>query len=280
MAALTERVTIQSNGASLSGTLFRPEGRHASAIVIHSAVGVPHNHYRHFATWAAGRGHLCLTYDYRDFGASASVHPRRSSATMADWGVHDQAAALALIRAEAGGAPVRVIGHSLGGFMMPFHEEMAGVEKITTVASGPAYWCNHPWHYMPAVIAFWFAVGPPATALAGYLPGRAIGLGADLPAGVYWQWRRWCTSKAFYIRDVGTALPEPDFQRFAGPMKRIAIEDDVMIPPSAVAQLDRFYPAARIERMTLSPRAYGLSRIGHLGPFAERNTAVWETILP
>lgn len=275
----SETVTIEAAGATLSGTLFRPEGPPHSAIVLHGATGVAHGYYRHFAEWAAERGHLCLTYDYRDFGASASGHPRRSVATMADWGVNDQSAALAFIRAEAGSAPVRVIGHSLGGFMIPFHEESSSISHITTIASGPAYWRAHPLHYMPAVLAFWFAVGPPAAALAGYLPGRLIGLGADLPAGVYWQWRRWCVSSDFYRPDIGSLLPQADFHRYTGPMRILAVEDDVMIPPATVARLEPFFPAARIEHMTLAPRDFGLRRVGHLGAFARRNAALWETIL-
>ncbi len=275
----SEAVTIEAEGATLSGTLFRPDGPPRSTIVLHGATGVAHGYYRHFATWAAGRGHMCLTYDYRDFGASASSHPRNSTATMADWGIRDQSAALAFTTAAAGPAPIRVIGHSFGGFMIPFHEGSPAVSHITTIASGPAYWRKHPLHYMPMVIGFWFVIGPLAATLAGYLPGRLIGLGADLPAGVYWQWRRWCVSPGFYRSDIGTGLPEADFHRYTGPMRILAIEDDVMIPPATVARLEPFHPAAKIERLTLAPRDFGLRRIGHLGAFARRNAALWETIL-
>ncbi len=277
--AKSETVTIEAGGAALSGTLFRPQGPPRSAIVLHGATGVAHGYYRHFAMWAAGRGHMCLTYDYRDFGASSSGHPRHSAATMADWGIADQSAALAFILAEAGTAPIRVIGHSLGGFMIPFHEGSRAISHITTIASGPAYWREHPLHYMPAVIGFWFAIGPLAAALAGYLPGRLMGLGADLPAGVYWQWRRWCVSADFYRPDIGSVLPQADFHRYTGPVRILAIEDDVMIPPVTVGRLAPFYPAAVVERVTLAPRDFGLRRVGHLGAFARRNAALWETIL-
>ena len=275
----SEAVEIKVDGAALSGTIFRPAVPPRSAILLHGATGVAHVYYRHFATFAAKQGHLCLTYDYSDFGASASGHPRQSPATMADWGVRDQTAALAHLQREAGSLPVRVIGHSLGGFMIPFHEEIGSVSHITTIASGPAYWREHPWRFMPAVIGFWFTIGPLMAAIAGYMPGKAIGLGADLPAGVYWQWRRWCISADFYRGDIGSVLPQANFERYRGPIRIFSIEDDVMIPPRTVARLDEFYPAAQIERAMLSPRDFGLKRIGHLGAFARSSAPLWETIL-
>ena len=85
-----EDVKFRADRAQLSGTLHRPAGTPKAAIVLHGATGVPHRFYRHFAGCLAEQGYACLTYDYRDFGASTSGHLKRSKATMADWGVLDQ----------------------------------------------------------------------------------------------------------------------------------------------------------------------------------------------
>ena len=90
----TERIEIASDGARLAGRLVRPAGMPRAAVVLHAATGVPARFYRRFADWlAAERDIVCLTYDYRDFGASGD--PRGSPATMTDWGVRDQQAARA-----------------------------------------------------------------------------------------------------------------------------------------------------------------------------------------
>ena len=83
---MSEIVSIPSEGATLSGTLFRPDGDIAAALIIHPAVGAPQGFYRAFAEWAASEGRLCLTYDYRDMGASATGPLRASKAGFVDWG--------------------------------------------------------------------------------------------------------------------------------------------------------------------------------------------------
>ena len=131
----TERVEIAAQGARLVGTLYHPAGVPKAAIVLHGAVGVQAGFYRAFATWLTTQGFACLTYDYRDFGASARGPIRASAASLADWGLRDQPAALAALRRLVPDVPVWVIGHSLGGTMLGFHP-MAGVARVITVRLG------------------------------------------------------------------------------------------------------------------------------------------------
>ncbi|MEL6679985.1 MAG: alpha/beta fold hydrolase, partial [Pseudomonadota bacterium] len=231
-----------TKGHRLTGTFFAPESPER-AVVIHAATGVPAAFYHPFATWLMeSHGARVLTYDYRDFGASATGPAKASRATMADWGVDDQSAALDHLIAGAGELPVWSVGHSLGGFMVPFHARADRLERHIAIASGPAFHWHHPWRFVPQALALWFLIGPPATALLGYLPGRRIGLGADLPAGVYWQWRRWCTAREFYRLDFGRGLEPPDLSRLTARVDLVAISDDVMIPPRVVARLAEFFP--------------------------------------
>ena len=204
-----EPITIASPGARLQGTLFAPQTAPKAAIVLHGAVGVPAGYYRAFATWLTEQGYACLTYDYRDFGASLHRPLRHSRARLQDWGLLDQAAALATLRARLPDVPIWVIGHSLGGTMLGFHP-MAGVARVITVASGLVTLRDHPWPYRAMAAWFWYGLPRLATAAMGYLPGRAMGMGPDLPAGVYRQWRRWCLRPGFWLGDVGRTLPAPD----------------------------------------------------------------------
>jgi len=128
---------------------------------------------------------------------------------------------------------------------------------------------------MPLILFFWFLFGPLATRLLGYTPGRRFGFGADLPQGVFWQWRRWCLTRWFEGRD----MPVPDWYRVTAKMKFVAVSDDIALPPKVVWRGMRNYPAASKHQLTLRPDAFGLTRIGHIGAFARSNSVLWPEIM-
>ncbi|MES0871239.1 alpha/beta hydrolase family protein [Pseudovibrio sp. SCP19] len=274
-----ETVKIPSEGATLTGKAYWPKGDPKSSVIIHGATGVPQLFYARFARWVAEQGHLCLTYDYRDFGASKQTHPRNSSATMADWGLRDQQAAFDALLKLADTPQKHVIGHSLGGFMLPFHSNLDKVDKVTTVACGQVYWRDHHLPYFFMVILFWYLLGPIATRLKGYLPGKALGLGADVPAGVYWQWRKWCTSPTFYSSDIGGVLPQMNPNPYKGPIKIIGFTDDETAPKASIDRMEPLYKDAQIIRQTLNPADFELKEVGHLKAFTKQNEALWPEIL-
>ncbi len=270
-----EQLSFRAGYARLRGTLYRA-ARPRAAAVLHGATGVPARYYRHFAAWLADEGVTCLTYDYSDFGASADGHVRRSRATLRDWGLRDQPAAQAALERLCPDLPVWVIGHSIGGMMLPFQGGAGRVARLIAVAAGPVHLSDHPARWQVLARMFWYGQGPLAAALFGYLPGRALGLGADLPAGVYWQWRRWCTSRGFWLSDVGGRLPMPDFAAFRGDLRVVAVADDGMVPPRASWRLMALYPEAWKRQAVLRPVA---GPIGHIAAFAPRNAALWPQIL-
>lgn len=279
MQAEPEKHEISAEGARLAGTYYPPQGAAQANLVLHGATGVPQRFYRHFAHWAAARGIGVLTYDYRDFGESQWRPMRQSDATFADWAVRDQVAAQTKLAELAPEGPLWVLGHSLGGLGLPFHGQSERVEKIVTVGAGIGHFMDHPWGYRPKVLAFWFLLGPVATTLAGYMPGKRLLLGADLPAGVYWQWRRWCTRRDFYDRDIGRSLPLPDYT-FSGPEIRICVaRDDVVVPPVAVRRYAERLAPSGAEYHCLDPADYGLPGLGHIEVLARENARAWAALM-
>jgi predicted alpha/beta hydrolase len=274
-------VTIDAPGAALHGYLHTPQsGQPRLAIVIHSATGVPQSYYARFARWLAeDRQAAVLIYDYRDMGESSHGPMKEARATMSDWGVLDQSAALDFLCGRYPAMPVWVIGHSLGGMCLPWHEKADRVERLITVASGKAHFTRHPLFYIPAVMLFWFVLGPVTTRFFGYLPGKFSGIGADLPANAFWQWRRWCLSHGFYKGDWGKAMPVPDLTRMTGDVTLTAISDDVMMTAESVRRLAETYPTARVRFREIAPESLGLKSIGHLRIFSERCKAAWPAIL-
>jgi len=270
---------IRADVAMLAGRLYRTPARPRAVVVLHGATGVPQRYYRAFATWLTEQGLACLTYDYRDFGASLHGSMRASQATMADWGLRDQAAAQIAAEAEYPGVPVWVIGHSLGGFMLPYQPGASRLARVITVASGLADVRAHPWPYQAVARMFWYGAGPLLVRLCGYMPGEKLRLGADIPAGVYWQWRRWCTSPAFTLADVGKSLPVPDWNAVSAPVKFVAIADDDLMPVATVWRLMQYYPNAPKRQLVIRPGDFGLRKIGHLGVLSRRSAAVWPSII-
>jgi predicted alpha/beta hydrolase len=273
-------VTIRAEGAKLAGRLTLPPGAIRAAVVLHPATGAPAGFYRAFATWlAAERDCAVLTYDYRDFGASATGPLRQSTATMIDWGLRDQAAALAALGKLVPGVPRWVIGHSLGGLWLGFHPAMAGVERVVTVGSGLIHVSDHPFAYRMQARTFWHGPMPWLAGAMGYLPGARLGLGADLPLRVYRDWRRWCLTRGFHLSDIGRRLPLPDPALVTANMRLVAIADDPMVPAPAVWRLMGLYPQATKRQLVLRPADFGLKRIGHLGPFQRSNSVVWPALV-
>lgn len=271
---------IRSGEKTLIGRLVHPRGAPKAVAILNGATGVKARFYEPFADWlAAEKGIACLTYDYRDFGASAKDHVRSSSAKMSDWGVHDQQAARDWIARVMPGVPIWVIGHSLGGFMLPFQRDLDKIARVITVASGPVNIRDHPWPYQGLARLFWFGHAPIAAKLVGYLPGKRLGFGPDLPSGVYWQWRKWCTRPGFFADDFGAALSYPDWTGVTCPVKVTAVADDDLVPTKAVWRLMDFYRAAPVSQCVLRPQAFGFDRIGHIDAFATANAACWDTLI-
>jgi predicted alpha/beta hydrolase len=278
--ALDGAISFRSDGAVLAGRIVRPKGRVRAAVVLHGATGVPAGFYRAFAEWLASERDLAvLTYDYRDFGASAVGPVAKAKATMIDWGLRDQAAALRALGGLVPGVPRWVIGHSLGGLWLGFHPEMAGVEKVVTVGSGLIHVSDHPFGYKLKARAFWHGPVPFMARRLGYAPGQRLGFGPDLPLGVYEDWRRWCLTRGFHLSDVGQRLPAPDFRLVTADMRIVSVADDVMVPAPAVWRLMALYPEATKKQLVLRPADHGLPQIGHLGAFHRKNATLWPALV-
>ena len=266
-------------GAVLHGRLFQPGGAApGEAVVLHPATGVPRDYYAAFAAWLAEtQGAAVLIYAYR--GCESAQDPaalRRSRVGMIDWGLHDQQAAMDWLRARFPGLGLRVIGHSLGGFMASLHTGIDAATRLTAVCAGPAYWKRARGAARRRAFAFWHGMGQAGVAFHGYLPGRLLGLGMDMPAGVYRDWRRWCTNRDLHMPDWGGALPRPAEPPFTGRLTLVSAADDDTIPTPVVEDLARFHPAAAsVETRVMDPAAFGLRAIGHIGAFHPRSRAVW-----
>lgn len=275
-----EPVSFRSGEHKLIGQVFHPISSPRAAVVINPAIGVTASFYADFAKWLCyHQGFAVLLYDYRDFGASAARPVKTSKVTLSDWGVYDAQAARDFVAASFPNTPLWVIGHSLGGLCFPFQTGLDGIARVITVCSGPVHTSDHPWPYQAKARLFWYGPIQLLANLAGYLPGRRLGLGPDLPLGVYRQWRKWCTSRSFFCDDFGTRLPYPDWRGLNAPIKFVAVSDDALAPASTVWRLMRCHLEAPKTQLVLRPQDFDLTDIGHIHAFSARSRAAWDTLI-
>ena len=198
-----------ADGYSLGATLFLPRGAKRHAVLINSATAVPRKIYRGFAGYLARRGCAVLTYDYRGIGDSRQKsltgynQPKSLvgfKASMSDWAALDVTAAV--------GLDARALQRPAARLCRPFLRRPGAraaannteVSRALLIAAQAGYWklMASPERYR--VYALLNFVGAPLTRLLGYAPGW-IGLGEDLPKGVFLQWVGWVMSPRYMFDD-------------------------------------------------------------------------------
>jgi predicted alpha/beta hydrolase len=273
-----ERVTlVAADGTQLAATRFRPSGPPRAALVVAGATGVPQGFYRRFAEFARERGYDTLTLDYRGIGCSAPASLRGFDMDYLDWARQDLAAAVeAMANAHR---PLYMVGHSFGGHafgLLPNHARVAGFYTFATGAG---------WHgWMPRleqlkVLAMWRVLGPLMTRFAGYLPWSRLGMGEDLPLGVYRQWRHWCRFPRYFFDDPDTPGVQASFDRVRTPIVAANALDDDWAPPRSRDAFMSGYRHADWTAVDLDPRQLRLGPIGHMGYFRPHARPLWEAAL-
>jgi predicted alpha/beta hydrolase len=276
---MTEFGIQAGDGYRLAARHYRAQGFHRGAILVVPAMAVGQDYYAAFASWLADRGWQVVTFDFRGVGASAPATLRGFQADLLTWAGFDCAAALAYARGLAFGRPLLWIGHSLGGQLLgltPGHESLTAA---VTVASGVGYWRENAYPLRRYSWWLWHVIAPLATAAAGYFPGRRLRMIGDLPRGVIEQWSRWCRHPEYAVGVEGEAARRR-FRQLALPMLSLSFTDDEYMSEKNVSVLHGFYENSTRDMRRLSPRDFGLARIGHFGFFRdEPGGRLWPIVL-
>jgi len=258
--------TLDAGGAPIAVTRHEGDGAARASVVIGCAIGVPQRYYQDFAAWLARQGYRVWTFDWRGQGDSLHGPLRAVRATLQDW-VADYEAVIAHARAALPGAPLLLVGHSLGAQVPGLFEHPERVDGMLAVAAGSGYWRVNAPQLRRRILPFWFLIMPAATALCGYFPGARLGMVGDLPAGIAWQWRRWCLNPLY---GMGEEQARERYARVRFPIHLLRMGDDEMMSEQANRDLLAMYPgAAQAMECIRRDEAQG-QRIGHLGFFKAR----------
>lgn len=246
------------DGVTLGGHWWTASGNAASAaIIVNPATGVLARFYHRYARFLSGHGFDVLTYDYRGIGGSRPERLKGCGYRWRDWGERDFDAALRFVRERRPELPVRVVGHSVGGFLPGLAESAPLIERILTVGAQHAWWRDYAAERRFRLFLKWHVAMPALTALYGYFPGRRLGWLEDLPANVANEW-------SF----GGPVFPgSPRFAAVTAPILAVAVSDDELGTEAAIRRTLDYYTGAPHIAALIEPADYGRAAIGHFNLF-------------
>ncbi|AWL29674.1 alpha/beta fold hydrolase [Acinetobacter defluvii] len=275
----TEQVSLNAlDGYVLNGVIYSPTIVTIKAkIILASATGVPQGFYRRFSEYMTQYGYQVLTFDYRGVGASSPKNLKGFEMSYLDWGKLDLAGAIDYFADEQ--LPLFVVGHSYGGQALGLTPNHAKVTAMYCFGTGAG------WHgYMPLkerlkVQVIWNIVFPPIVAATGYLPWSKFNMGADLPRGVYQQWRKWCKNPTYFFSDPEQAALKDLYAQVKVPIYAVAALDDDWALPNSRHAFMQHYQNAEMHYIDITANRLGLKQIGHMGYFRQGSEAIWDQLL-
>ncbi|KAF8312703.1 hypothetical protein DL93DRAFT_2098175 [Clavulina sp. PMI_390] len=227
----------------LTAQLFDPTTQPMRAsVVILNATGINSKLYRDFASWLAKQDIGVVTFDYRYTGLSwppelkhlVGQEATREShiaalrkvpkdvAITSHWAQRDAAAVVRYAADRWPAAPLTVLGHSLGGMMIPLlHQEMHLITRCLNVCGGnlhvdnytdPLEWCHGIRSRIHAHIE-----------KDRIFYGSRMSLGEDFSYGPGKEWLQWFMSPRCAQH---TPQAEQMTRKFNKPYLYIGFEDD------------------------------------------------------
>lgn len=267
-----------ADGYVLHAMQYIASGQPKGYLIVAGATGVPQRIYKRFAQFAAAEGVEVWTLDYRGIGLSKPASLLGFEMDYLDWAKQDLAALLAHLAAQ-GDMPIWMVGHSYGGHAFGLLPGKERVKRFVTFATGTGW---HGW--MPPlerlrVLFMWRVLGPLIVRAKGYLAWSLLGMGEDLPRGVYTQWRQWCQWPRYFFDDPEQKHLAAEFAKVDIPIRAINASDDAWAPPASRDAFMSAYSRASVEAITLEPASLGMPAIGHMGYFRPQAQALWKETL-
>jgi len=193
-----------------------------------------------------------------------------------DWAQLDLAGVLRTLGSDKG---IHLVGHSFGGQTLGVLPDLTSVISLHTFATGAGW---HGW--MPKgeqirVKILWNIVGPIVTRTKGYLAWKKLGLGEDLPIGVYRQWKHWCKFPNYWFDDPKLNHQMRDsFARVRVPVIALNAIDDRWATPRSRDAFMNHYVNADLKLIDIDPGEFNLRAIGHMGYFRRGSEELWNRV--
>ncbi len=271
-----EQITLYaSDGYRLAATRYSGLGSLRGNLIVAGATGVQQRFYKRFAEHASAQGFNVLTIDYRGVGQSKPKSLKGFEMSYLDWAFQDLAAAVEFMADEM---PLYWVGHSFGGHalgLLPNHHKITAAYCYGTGA-GWAGW-------MPRLEALkvrllWASLLPLIVSWKGYMAWSLLGMGDDLPLGVYKDWKRWCAHPHYFFDDPSMASTTQLYANVRMPCVFSNATDDPWAPPASRDAFIKGYRNAALLTRDLHPKSAS-DPIGHMGYFRASATPTWDEML-
>lgn len=265
------------DGHRLTAYCHVPAGPVRAELVIGPAMAVPQTFYAEFAAYLARHGFRVWTFDYRGMGESRSGAPRACKGDISDWIEQDYEALVRHADAMPEQRPLYLLGHSLGGQVVPLLPSRARIAGLVNIAVGS----GSARHNQPAVRRkaplLWHVLTPLLCTLFGYFPGAKIGVIGDVPRRAMFQWRRWCLTPDYILS--GAPGARAAYASASYPVLGLTFADDELLLEAGSRMLHDAYSGAQVDYRVLEPRQYNVARIGHFGFFkAQHEATLWPLV--
>lgn len=277
-----EKITITAtDGFALSACWMPNEKKDNKSIVVFaSATGVRKEFYIKFGQYVCQQGYAVLLFDYRGIGESAPASLKGFVAYMHEWTTKDMNGVLNFLVREKKVENVIWVGHSVGAQLIGLLEKREYIKKVIAINSSTGYWNYFTFPYNWITLSLWKLVGAPLTLALGYAPMRKLGWGENLPAGVYWEWRKWCLRKNHFQDYLLEQTSAKAFYDCHIPFQYIYTSDDYIANDRTTKCLAAFYPNADAQFLKIEPKTFGFKAIGHTGIFRSKHAEkIWPMIL-
>lgn len=263
------------DGYALAATRYDACGTPRGNLIMAGATGVQQRFYRRFAEHAARQGFTVLTLDYRGVGQSRPASLKDFEMSYLDWARQDLAAAVELLAADK--LPLYWVGHSFGGHAIGLLPDPSAISACYSFGSGAGWAGWMPPREALKVRLLWGCVLPLIVACRGYMAWSLLGMGDDLPLGVYRDWKRWCRYPYYYFDDPDMQPLHDAYARVRMPCVFATALDDPWAPPRS---RDAFVKAYRNAPLTLRDLRPTPGRgLGHMGYFREGSEPLWDEVL-
>ena len=249
----------------------------AGTIIIASAIGVPQGYYRRFAEYAAQHGFNVITFDYRGIGKSAPLSLKGFDIDFMDWARQDLSSLVEQF--SINNLPLFLVGHSYGGQALGLLNNHNKLQAAYFLGVGSGWQGWMPRLEQLRVRLLWNVIAPVVARFKGYLAWSMLGMGADLPLGVYTRWKRWCGLPNYFFDDNDYPGLIDTFATVKTPIKAVNAIDDKWASPQARDALIRYYQSNMVVCQNVEPRSLGLSEVGHMGYFRSKCSMLWPDVL-
>lgn len=277
---MIKKTLLTNDKTTISITEYKIAEPKAS-IILAGATGVPMYFYRHFSQAANEQGFSCYCLDYRGIGESAPSSLKGFEVNYLDWAQQDLAALVDYVNeevAQQSSQAVFYIGHSYGGHALGLLPNTNNIKAAYFLGTGAGWSGYMPFLERIKVEIFWKVLAPILVGVKGYMAWSKLGMGADLPKGVYKQWKRWCQYPRYFFDDPEDSKLETLFHRYTGPINTSNALDDLWAQPASRDAFMSAYKNANVTSVDLKPSDYDLKGIGHIGYLSPKAKSLWPTI--